>query len=350
MNTPVVDFFDLPRTDLTTILGEEFDLSPYRSAQLYEWVYRKGVTDFAEMTNISKDIRIELAKRFQFNAPKVKDERLSIDGTKKFLVDVGDDKVVESVLIKQEKRKTLCVSSQVGCAMGCTFCQTGTMGLHSQLSTGDIIRQVQVASGGEFGGERAFDNIVFMGMGEPLHNYRAVSSAVRILTDDKGLGIGKRKITVSTVGLVPAIRKFFEDGLDVNLAVSLNATNDEVRSKIMPLNKRYPISELLGCLRESQGKGKKRLTIEYVMLGGVNDTPDDLKRLSKHMEGLNARLNLIPYNENTGLGFARPPKDRILKWCGELTGMGIVTTIRWSKGLDIDAACGQLVNTTTNSS
>lgn len=337
-----LDFFSFTREQLETLLRERFEESPYRAAQLFQWVYRRGVRDFASMSNLSQGLREQLASTFVFPLPRVVSRQISVDGTRKYLFELDHGSNIESVMIKQPKRMTLCVSSQVGCGMACAFCRTGTMGFHRHLSTSEIIRQVLgvIVDAANF--EDMFQNIVFMGMGEPLHNFDGVTQAVRILTDQHGLAIPPRKITVSTVGLVPAIKKFAESGVDANLAISLNATTDEVRERIMPINKRYPLETLLGVLREIPSKRRKKITIEYVMLSGINDSDADMRRLPKLVQGIPAKINLIPYNENAGLGFKTPARERVHVWQEFLTRKGLNATVRWSKGKDIDAACGQL--------
>lgn len=335
-------FFDFSREELAKVLAEEFALPAYRADQLFDWVYRKGCRDFQKMSNVSGPLRDSLAERFCFLEPKQADRKISSDGTRKYLFEVGPGELVEAVMIKQPKRMTLCISSQVGCAMACKFCRTGTMGLKRHLKTSEIIGQVLGVIEDAKNFDDGFSNVVFMGMGEPLHNFDNVVRAVKILRDHLGFGVAGRKITVSTVGLVPAIGKFFESGAGASLAVSLNATTDEVRGEIMPVNLRYSIEELLGAIRVIPDAPRRSVTIEYVMLSGVNDTDADLKRLPKILHGLPVKVNLIPYNENAGLGFRSPPRERVHSWQKTLTGKGIQTFVRWSKGSDISAACGQL--------
>lgn len=342
MTTAGQDFFDLSYTELVDILRDQFGATKFRATQLFEWVYRRGVTDVGEMTNISRELRERLAASFVFPVARIHDRQISSDGTRKYLFEVEGGDLVESVMIKQPNRMTLCVSSQVGCAMGCKFCRTGTMGLKRSLSTSEIIRQVRgvIEDAKSFGD--SFSNIVFMGMGEPLHNFDGVSRAVKLLTDPVGFAMSPRKVTVSTVGLVPAIRKLAASDVSVSLAVSLNATTDEVRSQIMPINDRFPIGELLSAVREFPVGPRKKVTMEYVMLGGLNDTEDDMRRLAKMMRGMPVKINLIPYNDNAGLGFNTPPKTWVHHWQRYLTTQGLQAFIRWSKGSDIAAACGQL--------
>lgn len=338
-----MNFFSLTRDGLKDYLKEKLGMPSYRADQLFQWVYQKRVFAFEEMTNISIEERATLAEHFHFPSLLPTRKSLSQDGTRKYLFSVGEDEV-ESVMIKQTARMTLCVSSQVGCALACAFCQTGTMGLKRHLNQAEILTQVLGAVvDAETNYGDMFSNMVFMGMGEPFHNYEAVTNAIHVLNDPHGLALSSRKITVSTAGLVPAIKRFFDDRVGANLAVSLNATTNEIRSEIMPINKRYPLEELLGALRTVDIPPRKHITIEYVMLKGVNDSDDDLKRLPRLLKGIPVKVNLIPYNFNTDLGFEHPEEELLRRWQKELMKHDLVVTIRWSKGRDIDAACGQLV-------
>jgi 23S rRNA (adenine2503-C2)-methyltransferase len=335
-----VDFYDFTREELERYLVDHFELKPFRAMQLFQWVYKLKVREVNAMTNIAKKVREQLLERFTFPMATIEKCEVSNDGTRKYLFRTSKGNLVESVMIKQAERMTLCVSSQVGCGMACSFCRTGTMGFIKNLSTSEIIQQVLgVMTDAESWGDM-FSNIVFMGMGEPLHNFRSVVGAVTILTDDNGLNIAPRRITVSTVGLVPKIEEFGSK-VKVNLAVSLNATTNEVRDVLMPINLRFPLQKLLHTLRTYPLTSRKRITIEYVMLAGVNDTPEDLKRLPRLLKGIQAKVNLIPYNENAGLGYKSPSSQWVTHWQRELSRT-IDTTIRWSKGQDIAAACGQL--------
>lgn len=337
-----VDFYNFSREELAAFLAERFSAPAYRAEQLFRWVYREKVTDFERMSNISAALRAEFAKVFFFPKAPIVSRQISSDGTRKYLFGIEKGGAVESVMIKQPKRMTLCVSSQIGCGMGCAFCRTATMGFHRNLSSSEILRQVLGVIEDAIQFDDGFQNIVFMGMGEPLHNFENVVRALRILVDVQGLGISPRKITVSSVGLVPAIEKFGASGVDVNLAISLNATTNDIRTKIMPITKAYPLERLLECLRALPHRGRKKLTIEYVMLKGINDSDADMKRLPKLLVGIPSKVNLIPYNNNADLGFDTPDLDIVHHWQDFLTRRGLNTTIRWSKGRDIDAACGQL--------
>lgn len=336
------DLYDLSRDDLAALLKERLDLPPFRATQIFEWVYQRRVTNFEAMTNIAKPVREQLTGLFTIPQPKIRTLQESVDGSRKYLFEIDRGQFVESVMICQERRWTLCVSSQVGCGMGCAFCRTGEMGFHRNLRTAEIIGQVVGVLDDSLRRGHDFNNIVFMGMGEPLHNYRGVVTALKILKDGHGLNFSGRKVTVSSVGLVPAIERFSTSGVDVSLAISLNATTDEVRSKIMPVNRRFPLERLLATLRSFPLKPRQRITIEYVMLAGVNDSAADLQRLPKLLNGIPVKINLIPYNENAGLGFKSPSEQWVREWQDLLTRRGYNTTIRWSKGRDIDAACGQL--------
>lgn len=327
---------------MAKLLAENFECPKFTVNQLFEWVYKRGVTDFSLMTNISKVLREKLADFFSFATAEIIEREISIDGTRKYLFRVSPDVVVETVMIKQEKRMTLCVSSQKGCGMGCKFCQTAQMGFLGNLSAGDIVRQVLAVREDAKNFDDDFTNIVFMGMGEPLHNFKGVTDCFSILLDNLGLSIGPRKITVSSVGLVPAIKKFGELDTGINLAISLNATTDEVRSDIMRVNQRFNLETLLDCLRNFPLKSKKKITIEYVMLAGLNDSTKDLHRLPKLLKGIPSKINLIPYNDNAELGFQTPSRKKVIQWNTYLNEIGMSSTIRWSKGVDINAACGQL--------
>ncbi len=335
------------RAELAAHLETSLGLKPYRADQIFKWFYQQLVFDPSLMTNIGKADRELLGALLDFGTFDFTDRQISKDGTRKYLFTVKNDMQVESVMIKQPSRMTLCVSSQVGCALGCKFCQTGTMGLTRHLGTEEILKQVMGVLLDAKNFDDSFSNIVFMGMGEPLHNFDNVTRAISILTDPHGLALSRRKITVSTVGLVPAIKRFFEENVQATLAVSLNGTSDDVRSEIMPINKKYPISVLLDTLRSVPLRNREHITLEYVMLRGVNDTPEDLERLPKLIRGIPCKVNLIPYNDNAGLGFSSPDPKVPHHWQKKLNEKGITATIRWSKGQDIDAACGQLVTQST---
>lgn len=346
----LIDILDFEREALESELVSSLGLESFRSKQLIQWLYKNRVTSFEDMTNISKEVRTKLNQRYRIFRPEINKALDSKDGSRKYLFRLDDGSFIESVLIKQSSRYTLCVSSQVGCAIGCKFCKTGLMGLNRNLNAYEIISQVLAVKddikrrgeGSQDPAKEDFYNIVFMGMGEPLHNIKNVVKTVKILNDELGLDFTPRKITVSTSGLVPAIKQFGESGAKANLAVSLNATTNEVREKIMPINKKWPIEVLLEALRNYPLNNRKKITIEYVLLKGINDSDQDLKRLPKLLNGIPAKVNLIPYNSNADLGFYPPSKEVIAKWQETLLANDVSSTIRWSKGQDISAACGQL--------
>ena len=324
-------------------LGEK----PFRAKQLWHWIYHRGVTDFAEMTTLSKDFRARLAETHIVRRPEVAVAQVSQDGTRKWLLRLADGQEVETVYIPEEDRGTLCVSSQVGCTLTCKFCHTGTQRLVRNLSPAEIVGQIMVARDGL--GEwpapaegRLITNIVLMGMGEPLYNYDNVATAMKIAMDGEGLSISKRKITLSTSGVVPEMARCGRE-LDVNLAVSLHATTDETRDMIMPINKKYPLKILLDACRNYPGThNARRITFEYVMLKGVNDSEDDARRLIKLLKDIPAKVNLIPFNPWPGSFFECSDKATITRFADILSAAHISSPVRTTRGDDILAACGQL--------
>lgn len=352
----LLDILNFDRRELANDLAEGLRLEPFRASQIIRWVYRKRFCSFEEMSDIAKPVREQLAERYCISRPKVEEIQVSKDGTRKYLFRLSDRALIESVLIKQETRYTLCVSSQVGCAIGCSFCRTGRMGFKRNLKSSEILGQVLFVQDdvakllGDSPNPESdlFQNIVFMGMGEPLHNYANVLRAVRVLNDNVGFNFTSRRITVSTSGLVPAIKKFTAAEAGANLAVSLNATTDEVRDTLIPLNKKWPIKKLLDTLKEAPLRKRERITIEYVLLSGVNDTEQDLDRLPGLLKGMAVKVNLIPYNTNAQLGYTSPKSSHVLYWQQSLLDAGLNSTIRWSKGEDISAACGQLATEPKN--
>jgi 23S rRNA (adenine2503-C2)-methyltransferase len=323
-------------------LGER----PYRAKQIHRWLHQKAAASLDEMTDVPKALRETLAARCSLTTLAVDLEQRSSDGTIKWRWRTHDGKLVESVYLPEEDRKTLCISSQVGCAVGCTFCLTGTMGLARNLTAGEIVDQVHRANRrlielGEAPAPRPLTNLVFMGMGEPLANYRNLKVALELLLSEDGPNFSHRHVTVSTSGLVPVMRRFGEE-TQVKLAVSLNATTDAQRDAIMPINKRYPIAALLEACRGFPMKHGRRITFEYVLLGGLNDAPEDAERLAQLVRGLPAKVNLIPYNENPGLGYAAPTRDRVQAFQDVLVARNVTAVVRKNRGRDISAACGQL--------
>ncbi len=339
------DLRSLSRAEVDALvarLGEK----PYRARQLFRWLHQKGAATLDEMTDLPAAFRARLAEACSLVPLERATELRSSDGTIKWTWRTADGKLVESVYMPEPGRKTLCVSTQAGCAVGCTFCMTGTMGLARNLSAGEIVDQVARANRrlvelGEGTGPRPLTNLVFMGMGEPLHNYDAVRAALDVLLSEDGPNFSNRHVTVSTSGIVPEMRRFGEE-TDVKLAVSLNATTDEVRSALMPLNRKWPIRELLAACRDFPMKRGRRITFEYVLLGGVNDTDEDATRLARLLAGIPAKVNLIPYNENPGLGFKAPAPGRVEAFLDRLVAANVTAVIRRNRGADIAAACGQL--------
>jgi 23S rRNA (adenine2503-C2)-methyltransferase len=343
-NAPI-NLFGLDRTALRARFAEMGE-APYRADQVMNWIYRRGVDDFAQMTNLGKDLRGKLAQVFVIRPPELISEQQSVDGTRKWVTKAGEGQAIETVFIPEDDRGTLCISSQVGCAMDCSFCATGAQGFSRNLSTAEIIAQVWFASktlGGNFQTDRTISNVVFMGMGEPLANYDAVVPALRILLDDHGFGLSKRKVTVSTSGLVPFIERLRED-VDCALALSLHAPNDALRDELVPINRKYPLAELMeACRKYTVGKDRKaHIVYEYVMLDGVNDSPEHARQLARLLADLPAKVNLIPFNPFPETQYRRSPAERIRAFSDILRAKDIVTTTRKTRGDDIDAACGQL--------
>jgi 23S rRNA (adenine2503-C2)-methyltransferase len=311
----------------------------FRGRQLFQWIWEKGVENFSEMTNLSKDFIGQLETTSQLQLSTVHQVQTSeLQGTSKFLIRLGDGKFVETVLIPEARRVTVCLSSQVGCALDCDFCATGKMGLKRNLTSGEIADQLLHVR--RFS-ERPITNIVFMGMGEPFHNYEQVIRAADILNSESGFAHGARKITISTSGMVPQIRRFADEGHRYKLAVSLNASDDESRTQIMPINKKWDIAELVKACRYYTELSKNMLTFEYVLMEGVNDSLGDARRLLKIANQVFCKVNVIPYNE-VAEGYLRPSKKRIQSFLEVLEGARFGVTVRWSQGDDIDAACGQL--------
>jgi 23S rRNA (adenine2503-C2)-methyltransferase len=311
----------------------------FRGRQLFQWIWEKGVENFSEMTNLSKDFIDQLETTSQLQLSTVHQVQTSeLQGTSKFLIRLGDGKFVETVLIPEARRVTVCLSSQVGCALDCDFCATGKMGLKRNLTSGEIADQLLHVR--RFS-ERPITNIVFMGMGEPFHNYEQVIRAADILNSESGFAHGARKITISTSGMVPQIRRFADEGHRYKLAVSLNASDDESRTQIMPINKKWDIAELVKACRYYTELSKNMLTFEYVLMEGVNDSLGDARRLLKIANQVFCKVNVIPYNE-VAEGYLRPSKKRIQSFLEVLEGARFGVTVRWSQGDDIDAACGQL--------
>ena len=323
----------------------ELDEKPFRARQLLQWVHQYRVTDFAEMTNLSKTLRQKLADHAEIKLPQLLHEHISKDGTRKWIIRLSCGNSIETVYIPDGKRGTLCVSSQVGCALACTFCSTAQQGFNRNLKASEIIGQLWLANealGKDPKGNRVVTNVVMMGMGEPLANYDNVVIAMRLMLDDFGYGISWRRVTLSTSGIVPMIDKLRED-CHTSLAISLHASNDKLRSEIVPLNDKYPIAVLLAaCKRYVEGHKKRHITIEYVMLEGINDSVQDAKDLMRILKGLPTKINLIPFNPFPGTHYHCSSKTVIARFKKQLLDAGFVATIRKTRGDDIVAACGQL--------
>ena len=321
---------------------------PFRSKQVFQWIHQKGESDFHKMTNLSKDLQSKLSELCMIKAPEILYEKDSVDGTRKWVLSVGDGDLVEMVLIPEGRRATLCVSSQVGCAVDCSFCATGKQGFSRNLSTSEIIGQLWVAEN-SFGyprehSDKKVTNIVMMGMGEPLLNFEAVTSAMKLMMHDKAYGLSKRKVTLSTSGLVPLIDKLSEV-TDAALTISLHAPNDLLRDELVPINKKYPINELLESVKRYVSKcgDKRKTTIEYILINQVNDSLENAEELSNLLRTLPCKINLIPFNPFPGSTYKRPSNMRVQTFKKKLQKEGYITTIRTTRGEDIMAACGQLV-------
>src|SRR4051795_2431907 len=314
----------------------------FHARQLFQWVHKRGVTDFGGMTDLGRDLRSSLAAAFRIVTPELVRKETSSDGTTKFLLRLDDGQLVESVFIPDTPANTFCLSTQVGCAMRCGFCLTGRMGIVRNLTAGEIVGQVRVLAR-ELDLLQARFNIVLMGMGEPLHNYDATMKALRILADEHGLAVNPRRITLSTVGVLPALERLATEPLMPNLAISLHATTEEQRDLLVPINRKYGLKELLDACRRFPLKRRERITFEYVILQDVNDSPEDARRLVRLLHGIRGKVNLLPLNEAAGIPFERPSDDRVNAFARILSDHGVVVSVRKSRGRDIRAACGQLI-------
>jgi 23S rRNA (adenine2503-C2)-methyltransferase len=335
----------LPRAELETFVSERLAAKPFRARQLMKWIYRRGAADFSVMSDLAQDFRAQLSEVAQISVPQIVTQQVSSDGTRKWMLRMDEVQGIETVYIPEPDRGTLCISSQVGCAMDCSFCSTAQQGFNRNLSVAEIVGQVWLAHR-ELTEARAdgrtITNIVFMGMGEPLANYRNVVPAMRIFLDDLGYDLSRRRVTLSTSGLVPQIYKLAEE-CNVALAVSLHAPNDELRNELVPINRKHPIAELLAaCWHYLDKQNGRSVTFEYVMLDGVNDKPEHARQLARLMKGRPAKLNLIPFNIFPGTKYRRSPAAAILKFRDILNEHGVIATTRRTRGDDIDAACGQL--------
>ena len=334
-------FYGLSRATLAGRLAA-LGLPAYRADQIFAWVYRKHHRSPSRMTNLPASLRETFPGLCDLELPRTADTRGTTDGlTHKFVLELPDGRRVESVSMRTEKRLTFCLSSQVGCALGCTFCATGLMGLQRNLTAAEIVAQVVVMGDFHRWQDERF-NLVFMGMGEPLANYEPVLEAIRILRDPHGIGLGARRVTVSTSGVVPQIRRLADEGLPLGLAVSLHATTDELRDRLVPLNRRWPLAELIASAREYGRRTGRRVTLEYTLLAGVNDRDEDAVRLGALARDLPSKVNLIPYNPVPGLAWKRPSPESVDAFARRLWPIAPAVTVRHTQGGEIWAACGQL--------
>ncbi len=336
-----INLLDFDRKGLIAFfvdLGEK----PFRATQLMKWIYQEDVYDFNEMSNFSKTLRAYLIENCVIETPEIAVEQMASDGTIKWAMQTHCGNRIESVFIPEDDRNTLCISSQIGCALACSFCSTAQQGFNRNLKTSEIVGQLFVAQN-RVGKERRITNVVMMGMGEPLLNFDNVVAACNLMMDDFAYGLSKRRVTISSSGVVPAIEKLGE-ACDVSLAISLHAVRDELRDELVPINQKYPLKMLMEVCRENAKTAPRRfITFEYVMLDGVNDTLDDAKGLIKLLKTVPCKLNLIPFNPFPNSPYRCSKKDTLLKFKTMLNDAGIVTTVRKTRGDDIDAACGQLV-------
>jgi 23S rRNA (adenine2503-C2)-methyltransferase len=336
-----LDLAELERPALEAAL-EARGHARFHARQIFGWMYRLGVTDPGRMTDLSRELRAFLADEFTVTTPTLVQRERSLDGTEKFLLRLADGRSIESVFIPDTPSMTFCLSTQVGCAMACAFCLTGRMGLVRHLTAGEIVGQVRVLADAVNMRDAAF-NIVLMGMGEPLHNYDATMKALRILTDEHGFNMSARRITLSTVGLLPALEKLASEPIMPNLAISLHAPTDVQRGDLVPLNRKYGIAEIIAACKRFPLKRRHRITFEYVLLSGVNDRPEDARRLAKLLAGVKSKVNLIPLNAAPAIPFERPSDEAIDRFARILADHDLIVSVRKSRGRDIRAACGQLI-------
>jgi 23S rRNA (adenine2503-C2)-methyltransferase len=341
VSTNRLDLANLERAELETALDERGHRR-FHARQIFQWVYRRGVTDVGAMTDLSRDLRTALADEFTVTTPTVVARERSTDGTEKFLLELADGRQIESVFIPDTPSMTFCLSTQVGCAMACAFCLTGKMGLERNLTAGEIVGQVRVLAGALDLRDRKF-NIVLMGMGEPLHNYDETMRALRILNDEHGFAMSPRRMTLSTVGVLPALDRMAREPIMPNLAISLHAPTDALRGELVPLNRKYGVADIIAACKRFPLSKRSRITFEYVLLAGVNDRPEDARKLAKLLSDVKSKVNLIPLNPAPGIPFERPSDTAIDQFAQILAERGLVVSVRKSRGRDIRAACGQLM-------
>jgi 23S rRNA (adenine2503-C2)-methyltransferase len=335
------DLAELERAALEAALAERGH-QRFHAGQIFRWLYRRGVTDVEAMTDLSRELRADLASQFSISTPALAHRENSVDGTEKFLLRLADGRNIESVFIPDTPSMTFCISTQVGCAMACAFCLTGKMGLVRNLTAGEIAGQVRVLADALHMRDTAF-NIVLMGMGEPLHNYDETMKALRILTDPQGFAMPARRITLSTVGVLPALERLAKEPVMPNLAISLHAPTDLLRGELVPINKKYGVGDIIAAAKRFPLKKRSRITFEYVLLAGVNDSPQDARRLAKLLAGVRSKVNLIPLNAAAGIPFERPSDAAVDQFARIVAEQGLTVSVRKSRGRDIRAACGQLI-------
>ncbi len=335
------DLAELERPALEALL-ETRGVKAFRARQIFRWIHRRGVTDIGAMTDLPRDLRATLADAFTLTTPVLVHRERSVDGTEKFLLRLADLRQIESVFIPDTPAMTFCISTQVGCAMACAFCLTGKMGLVRNLTAGEIVGQVRVLVDALAMHDARF-NIVLMGMGEPLHNYDETMKALRMLADEHGLAVSPRRVTLSTVGLLPGLERLAKEPLMPNLAISLHAPTDVTRGELVPINKKYGIADIIAACRKFPLKKRSRITFEYVLLAGVNDSADEARQLARLLANVKAKVNLIPLNAAPGIPFERPSDQTIDRFAQILADHHILVSVRKSRGRDIRAACGQLI-------
>ena len=338
---PRPDLANLERVALEAAL-EARGHKRFHARQIFRWIYKHGVTDIAAMTDLSRDLRATLADEFTLATPALAQRETSVDGTEKFLLRLADGTHIESVFIPDTPAMTFCVSTQVGCAMACAFCLTGKMGLVRNLTAGEIAGQVRVLAGALNLRDKKF-NIVLMGMGEPLHNYDETMRALRILADEHGFDMSARRITLSSVGLLPALERLAKEEVMPNLAISLHAPTDLQRGELVPINKKYGVADIIAACKRFPLNRRSRITFEYVLLAGVNDSPQDARKLARLVAGVKSKVNLIPLNAAAGIPFERPSDEAVDRFAKIVADHGVRVSVRKSRGRDIRAACGQLI-------
>jgi 23S rRNA (adenine2503-C2)-methyltransferase len=336
-----LDLVEQEREALESALAE-LGYPRFHAGQIFRWIYRRGVTNAEDMTDLPRELRAAVAANFRLTTPALVQRERSTDATEKFVVRLADDRTIESVFIPDTPAMTFCISTQVGCAMACSFCLTGKMGLVRNLTAGEIVGQVRLLVDALAMRDTAF-NIVLMGMGEPLHNYDETMKALRILADEHGFNLPPRRVTLSTVGLLPALERLAQEEVMPNLAISLHAPTDAQRGALVPINRKYGVAEIIAACKRFPLKKRSRITFEYVLLAGVNDSTDDARRLARLLAGMKAKVNVIPLNAAAGIPYQRPSDGAIDRFARTLAEHGITVSVRKSRGRDIRAACGQLI-------